>query len=305
MANEITIIDKEYKSWIKELKENYLRQRQKELPNVKGFSERNLKYAKVFYALDENRQQAVADFDPTPLFNIPWGHNIQIISKCAKNKEKALFFVHKTIENNWSRSLLQNFLDTDLFERSGKAISNFSKILPDAQGELAQAMTKDPYNFDFLTLTEEYKEKDLENALVTNITKFLLELGTGFSFMGRQYKIVVNDDEFFIDLLFYNTKLHAYVVVELKTSSFKPEHLGQLSFYVSAVNHQIKSKEDNPTIGILICKDKNDIVAKYSLEDIKQPIGISEYELSKLYPTDFKSSLPTIKEIEDELRDEN
>jgi len=273
------------------------------IPDVKGFSPTNLKYTKYFYKLFaeamEIRPQLVDE-----LFVIPWGHIRYIIDNCKSDSNKALFFVHKTIENNWSRAVLQNFLDTDLYERESKAISNFNKTLPATQGELAQQITKDPYNFDFLTLSERYQEKELEDALVNNITKFLLELGSGFSYMGKQYRIVVGGDEFFVDLLFYNTKIHAYCIVELKTTEFKPEQLGQLGFYVSAVNHQLKGEQDNPTIGILICKTKNNVVAKYSLETVSQPIGISEYQLAKIYPSDFKGSMPTIEEIEKELKTE-
>src|SRR5574344_3097427 len=276
-----------------------------QIPNVKGFSPTNLKYTKYFYELysqqDINRQQAVDDFTIEQLCSIPWGHHIQIIGKCHGDKNKALFFVQQTIDHNWSRNVLLNFLDTDLYERKGKAITNFKKQLPAPQSDLAQEITKDPYNFDFLTLSDDFKEKELENALVDNMTRFLMELGTGFSFMGRQYRMKVGNSEFFIDLLFYNTRIHAYCVIELKAATFKPEHLGQLSFYVSAVNHELKSEMDNPTIGILICKDKDEIVAKYALDTINSPVGISEYQLSKLYPANFKSSLPTIEEIEREL----
>jgi predicted nuclease of restriction endonuclease-like (RecB) superfamily len=276
-----------------------------QIPNVKGFSPTNLKYTKYFYELynqqDVNRPQAVDDLKMQQIFSIPWGHHRFIIDKCRGNSLKALFFVQQTIEHNWSRNVLLNFLDTDLFERKGKAITNFKQQLPAPQSDLAQELTKDPYNFDFLTLSDDFKEKELENALVDNITRFLMELGTGFSFMGRQYRIKVGESEFFIDLLFYNTRIHAYCVIELKAATFKPEHLGQLSFYVSAVNHELKSEMDNPTIGILICKDKDEIVAKYALDTINSPVGISEYQLSKLYPANFKSSLPTIEEIEREL----
>lgn len=276
-----------------------------QIPNVKGFSPTNLKYTKYFYELysqqDINCPQIVDDLETQQIFSIPWGHHRFIIDKCRGNSLKALFFVQQTIEHNWSRDVLLNFLDTDLFERKGKAITNFKEQLPAPQSDLAQEITKDPYNFDFLTLTEDFKEKELENALVDNITRFLMELGTGFSFMGRQYRMKVGNSEFIIDLLFYNTRIHAYCVIELKAASFKPEHLGQLSFYVSAVNHELKSEIDNPTIGILICKDKDEIVAKYALDTINSPVGISEYQLSKLYPANFKSSLPTIEEIEREL----
>ncbi|MCC8114083.1 MAG: PDDEXK nuclease domain-containing protein [Bacteroidales bacterium] len=300
-----------------------------ELPNVKGLSERNLKNMYYFYetynqfvrnrqqvAADlsgGNRQQPADDFKVIPygtsiassifhdICSIPWDHQCRIISKCKGNPEKALFFVRKVLENNWGRDMLLNFLDTNLYERQGKAITNFKSSLPTLQSDLAQQITKDPYNFDFLALREEYDEKELEEALVNNVTKFLVELGTGFAFMGRQYRLLVGDTECFIDLLFYNTKIHAYCCVELKTGSFRPGHLGQLGFYVSAVNHILKSDIDNPTIGILICKDKDNIEAQYSLETYNVPLGISEYKLTNLIPSEFKGTLPTIEEIESTL----
>lgn len=280
-----------------------------ELPNVKGLSPTNLKYTKYFYELYAphlaNRPQAVDDFDQQMLFRIPWGHIRTIIDKCKDNTAKAIFFVKETLQFNWSRAVLLNFLDTGLYETKGKAITNFKDKLPDIQGDLAQELTKDPYNFDFLTLSENYKEKELETALVDNISRFLIELGTGFAYMGRQYRLEINGDEFYLDLLFYNVRIHAYCVCELKTIKFSPEHLGQLGFYVSAINHQLKTEQDNPTIGILICKEKNEIVARYSLDAANSPIGISEYQLSKLYPSDFKSVLPSIEELETELKRDN
>lgn len=301
---------------------------QAEMPGEKGFSETNLKYMYYFYQLysqvvgnlpqpaidldnrnrlqgvDDskrpNRQQA-ADDSFKVIFSIPWDHQCRIVSKCKGNPEKALFFVRKVIENNWGRDMLLNFLSTDLYERSGKTISNFSQTLPALQSDLAQQVTKDPYVFNFLTMTEHYNERELEDALVANVTKFLVELGTGFAFMGRQYRLQVGSKESFIDLLFYNTRIHAYCCIELKSTSFRPEYLGQLSFYVSAVNHQLKTEQDNPTIGLLICKDKDNIEAQYALEGYKLPLGISEYELSRLIPEEFKSSLPTIEEIETSL----
>ena len=273
---------------------------QHSLPDAKGFSVINLRYMHRFYCLYapviENVQHPVEQLDS--LFSIPWFHHQRIIDKCKGDVSMALFYVRKTVENNWSRTMLANFMDTDLYHREGKAITNFVGTLPRAEGDLAQQLTKDPYCFDFLTLREEFDEKELEDALVSNVTRFLLELGTGFSYMGRQFRLEVGAKEFFPDLLFYNTRLHAYCVVELKTSSFKPEYLGQLSFYVSAINHQFRSEADNPTIGLLICRDKDSVVAKYALEPYSQPLGISEYQLSELYPADFKSSMPTIKEIE-------
>ncbi len=276
-----------------------------ELPKIKGLSATNLKYTKYFYELYAdyfaNRQQLVDDFTQDKLFMLPWGHHIQIIGKCKGNAEKAVFYVKEAIQNNWSRAVLLNSIDANLFEAKGRAVSNFQANLPQPQSDLAQALTKDPYCFDFLSLTEKYTEHELEEALVKNITRFLMELGNGFSFIGRQYRLVVDGDEYFIDLLFYNTRIHAYVVVELKATKFAPEHLGQLGFYVSAVNHILKAEGDNPTIGLLICKDKSNITAQYALESMNQPIGISEYQLSKLYPQDFKSSLPSIEEIENAL----
>ena len=299
-----------------------------EMPGEKGFSETNLKYMYYFYQLYsqviENHPQVADDLDKRnqlqdvddfkklnlsqgaedlrkELFSIPWDHQRRIIDKCKGNPEKALFFVRKVIENNWGRDMLLNFLSTDLYERSGKAISNFKQTLPALQSDLAQQLTKDPYVFNFLTITEHYNERELEDALVANVTKFLIELGTGFAFMGRQYRLQVGTKESFVDLLFYNTRIHAYCCIELKATSFRPEYLGQLSFYVSAVNHQLKTERDNPTIGLLICKDKDNIEAQYALEGYNLPLGISEFELSKLIPEKFKSSLPTIEEIETSL----
>ena len=302
-----------------------------EMPGVKGFSPINLRYMSKFFKLYAplyrkvpqtaelfidscsdtnipqvaehlgNRQQPVDDFKL--LFSIPWDHHRRIIDKCKDNMDKALFFVRKTWENNWGRDALLNWLDTDLYERDGKAITNFQSTLPAIQSDLAQQMTKDPYHLDFLNLREKYDEHEIEDELVNNVTRFLLELGKGFSYMGRQFRLEVGQQEFFPDLLFYNAHLHAYVVIELKAQSFHPSFLGQLSFYVSAINHQFKTDIDNPTIGLLICKDKDNVVAKYALDSYKEPMGISEYQLSKLFPKDFKSSMPTIEELENSLKD--
>lgn len=245
--------------------------------------------------------RSVEDFTLDVLCSIPWFHHRTIIDKCKDDVDKAIFYVRKTIENNWGRNMLLNYLDTNLYEREGKAVSNFHATLPALQSNLAQQITRDPYNFDFLTLTEGYVEKELEDALVNNITRFLLELGAGWAYMGRQLRFGVGEKEVFPDLLFYNTRIHAYCVVELKTGSFKADYLGQLSLYVATINHQMKSEQDNPTIGLLICKDKDNVMAQYSLENISAPIGISEYQLSQIYPADFKSSLPSIAEIEHEM----
>lgn len=276
-----------------------------ELPDAKGFSPTNLKYFRYFYELYHqeitNRQQPVDDLSLDELFSIPWGHHIQIINRCGGDVKKAVFYVRKTIEFNWARSVLMNFLDTGLYEREGKAVSNFQTALPLPQGDLAQEITKDPYNFNFLALDKNYHENDLKKALLANITKFLLELGSGFAYMGREYRLNVGSTEQFLDLLFYNVNLRCYIVIEVKTSDFAPADLGQLGTYVVSVNHILKKADDNPTLGLLICKSKDNILAQYALESSNVPIGVSEYELAKLYPADFKSSLPTIEEIEREL----
>jgi predicted nuclease of restriction endonuclease-like (RecB) superfamily len=304
-----------------------------EFPDMQGFSVTNLKYCKYFYqfysqdaklrqelaeeirpqAVDEMqtldskritiRPQAADEFALNPMFLIPWGHHRTIIDKC-KSVPEALFYVQKTIKNGWSRAVLMNFIEVGLWESQGKAVNNFDRLLPDVQSDLAKETLKDPYNFEFLTLTENYKEKELEDALVENITKFLLELGQGFAFVGRQYPIQIGEKERKIDLLFYHLELRCYVVIELKVKEFEPEHTGKLGYYVAAVNHQLKKETDNPTIGMLIVKEKNNIEAQYSLESSSQPIGISEYTLSKLLPENFKSSLPSIEDIERELNKE-
>ena len=280
----------------------------RELPDVKSFSETNLRYMQKFaelYSEISNLPHVGEDFrseEIEPLFAIPWGHHKIIIDKCNGNPKKALFFVNQVIQNNWSRAVLLNFLDTDLYERQGKAITNFNLTLPAMQSDLAQEITKDPYKFDFITLTQSYNEKELKDALMDNIQKFLLELGNGFAFVGREYRIEIGSTENFIDMLFYHIRLHCYVVVEVKVTEFESSYAGQLGTYVVAVNHQLKTEKDEPTLGLLVCKSKDDIKAQYALEASSQPLGVSAYELSKLIPENFKGSLPSIDEIESELR---
>ncbi|MBO1883738.1 DUF1016 family protein [Capnocytophaga sp. Marseille-Q4570] len=277
----------------------------KEFPTMKGFSYRNLKSIRQWYLfysqLDIIGKQVVSQLEVS-LFSIPWGHHIMIMQRC-KNTQEALFYVHKTIENHWSRSVLEHQIAINLYVRQGKAITNFQHQLPPAMSDLAQELTKDPYIFDFLSITENYTEKELQQYLEDNVTKFLLELGKGFCFYGKQVHINVGGDDFYIDLLFYNAHLHCYVVVELKTTKFKPEHIGQLKFYVTAVNKQLCTEGDAPTIGLLICKDKNNVIAEYTLEDIHNPIGVSSYKLFDELSKDYQSSLPSIEEIEKRLLD--
>ena len=277
----------------------------KEFPTMKGFSYRNLKSIRQWYLFYNQefliRKQLVSQLEAS-LFSIPWGHHIMIMQRC-KSIQEALFYVHKTIENHWSRSVLEHQIALNLYARQGKAITNFQQQLPATASDLAQELTKDPYVFDFLSMTEGYTERELQQYLEDHMTKFLLELGKGFCFYGKQVHINVGGDDFYIDLLFYNAHLHCYVVVELKTTKFKPEHIGQLKFYVTAVNKQLRTEGDNPTIGLLICKDKNDIVAEYTLEEIHNPIGVSSYKLFDEPSKGFQSSLPSIEEIEKQLID--
>ena len=293
------IVDKQKSSsWGDRIIEQISRDLKQEFPNLKGFSRTNLLYMKKWYLFwsDKNIPQVVGE-----IFKIPWGHNREIITKC-KNIDEALFYVNKTIENGYSRAVLVHQIESGLYSRSKKAINNFDKKLPSPQSDLAKEITKDPYCFDFLSLSEKYNEKELENALMDNLTNFLLELGSGFAFVGRQYRLEIAGEEFFIDLLFYHIKLKCFVVVELKTTKFKPEYAGKLNFYITAVDKEIKEPNDNPTIGILICKSKNNTIVEYALNSIEKPIGVSEYKLSKELPNNLKNALPSIEEIENELK---
>lgn len=232
---------------------------------------------------------------------IPWLHNIVIIEK-TKEIEKVLFYIQQTIKNNWSRAVLLHQIESDLYTRQGKAVNNFALTLPKPQSDLANQIMKDPYCFDFLQMTEKYNENDLEKALTHNITQFLLELGTGFSFVGKQFPIQLANKEYRIDLLFYHLKLRCFIVIDLKVVDFEPEFAGKLNFYLNVIDDQMKHENDNPTIGMIICKTKNTIEAEYSLKGIDKPIGISEYELLKVLPEKFKGSLPSIEDIENELK---
>jgi len=303
------IVEKQQSStWGSGLLDQLSRDLRREFPELQGFSRTNLLYIRRWYlfyqAKSEIVPQAVAQLENAPtheeIFQIPWGHNREIISKC-KNLSEALYYIQQTIQQNWSRAVLVNQIESKLYQREGKALNNFAQTLPKPQSDLAQQTLKDPYIFDFLHLTKEYTERDLEDALVEHITKFLLELGAGFSFIGRQYHLEVGGQDFYIDLLFYHVRLHCFVVIELKVTSFQPEYAGKLNFYLSVVDDQLRSDLDQPTIGILICKDKNKTVAEYALRDIHKPIGVSEYQLTQSLPNDLKSSLPSIEEIEREL----
>ncbi len=270
-----------------------------EFPDMKGFSRSNLMYIKKCYLFFSQSDQFVQQL-VGQITRIPWGHNIAIITKC-KNIKEALFYVQNTLNHNWSRSVLVHQIESGLYKREGKAVTNFSATLPKLHSDLAHQTLKDPYIFDFLSMSVDYNERDLEKGLIEHLKNFLLELGAGFAFIGRQVPVQVGDREFFIDLLFYHTRLHCYVVIELKTVDFEPGHAGQLNFYIKAVDSQLRKEGDQPTVGLLLCKSKNKLVAEYALSDIHKPIGVSEYKLTHSLPKKLKSSLPTIEAIEKEL----
>lgn len=288
----------EHKSWGNKFIENLAADIKLSFPNAKGYSVRNLKYmAKLAATYDDEEfvQQAVAQ--------IPWGHTVVLLDKFSDSTIRN-WYVKKTIENGWSRNVLIHQIESGLYERQAIAekISNFENRLASPQSELAVQTMKDPYIFDFIPFSEEMVERDIENALVKDITKLLLELGTGFAFLGNQYHINVGGDDFYIDLLFYNLNLRCYVVIELKTGEFKPEYAGQLNFYLSAVDGIIKRPEDNPSIGLLLCKSKNDLVAEYALKDMSKPIGVSEYKITSSLPEDLSKQLPSIEDIQKRIK---
>ena len=262
-----------------------------EFPNSTGFSVRNLKYMKKFYLEykdDEEVQQLVAQ--------VPWGHNIVLMEK-IKDKEIRKIYAEAILKNGWGRNMLSIQIDNGYHLRIGSSNNNFENTLPALDSDLVNYTIKDPYIFDFLSLQNEYKEKELENAMINKIRDVLIELGKGFSFVGNQYKINVGGQEFFIDLLFYHLELRRYVVVELKANSFKPEYAGQIGFYVTAIDETLKKEQDNPTIGLLLCKDKDRLTVDYSLKSINVPIGVSSFEIKKYIPKDILDKLPTEEDL--------
>ncbi len=276
-----------------------------QLPKVQGLSETNLRYVKRFFDLYRSLVEVTPEL-MDELERVPWGHHRLILDRCKNDVDKAVFYLRQTIDNGWSRTLLLNFLDTDLYRRQGKALTNFKRNLPAPTSELAQSVTKDPYCFDFLSpqLRTDCNEKRLKDALLANITRFLTELGTGFAYIGREYRLQIGEKEKFLDLLFYNVNLQCYVVVEVKVDEFDSADLGQLGTYVSAVNHLLRKEgRDNPTIGLLVCKRKDNLLAQYALEASSQPLGISEYELSQIYPAKVEGMIPSVEEIESQLND--
>ncbi|AET94665.1 hypothetical protein BYI23_D011550 (plasmid) [Burkholderia sp. YI23] len=266
-------------------------------PDMRGFSPRNLKYMRAL-------AQAWPDeaFVQQPAAQLPWFHLCTLLDK-VKNPDDRNWYAGKALEHGWSRQVLVMQIETAASTRSGSAVTNFSERLPPPQSDLAREALKDPYIFDFLGLAENARERDIEQALTRHITRFLLELGAGFAFVGRQYRLDVGGDEFFIDLLFYHLKLRCYVVVELKTTPFKPEYAGQLNFYLSAIDAQLRAPDDQPTIGLLLCKEKNRLVAEYALRGVAKPMGVAEYQLLREVPESLEATLPSIDQIEAELGD--
>ena len=266
-----------------------------EFPEIKGFSSSNLKYMRYFAkeCPDLKIGQQPADL-------LPWFHIIAILTNIRDSKIRE-WYAFESIAQAWSREILVKNIKTNLHLRQGSATTNFNKSLPVTEAGIATEILKDPYNFDFLGLGSEAPEREIENALVQHITRFLLELGAGFAFMGRQFKVEVEGDEFFIDLLFYHTRLKCYVVVELKAESFKPEYAGKLNFYLAVIDAQIKAPDDKPTIGLLLCKTKKKLVAEYALSGINKPIGVAEYQLVRNLPQIFEQCLPTTEQIEEEF----
>lgn len=304
------------------------------LPDARGLSPSSLKYSGYFYRLyaslssgqqvaDDGGEagQQLADLAGLPavprqngggggsvprlwaelLVRVPWGHHMLIIDKCGGDVEKALFYVRKTVENGWSRNVLGIEIDGDLYGRAGKAVTNFALTMPKPDSDLAQQLTKDPYVFEVQGLAEEYRETELTRAMCDNIVRLLNAMGRGFAFVGREYPVEVAGEEYRIDLLFYVIPLHRYFVVEVKNTGFKPEHLGQLQGYVAACDMALNTPQENPAIGLLVCRGKNAPLARYLLGKIDMPIGVSDYELLRKVPEDFRSQLPTVEEIEAEL----
>ncbi|MBP9213513.1 MAG: PDDEXK nuclease domain-containing protein [Chitinophagaceae bacterium] len=302
----------------------------KAFPEIKGFSRTNLFYIKKWYEFytlppvknNSNHSlkrkptkgiivpQAVGQLQKKLLNNekvpqlvgqIPWGHHREIISK-VKTIDEALFYIKETAKNNWSRSVLVAQISSKLYKRQGKSINNFELTLPKLQSDLARETFKNPYSFELLGISAQISERELESTLINHIKTFLLELGQGFAYMGKQFPIQVNGDAFFIDLLFYHTRLHCYVVVELKVEDFKPEFVGKLNFYLNAVDAEIKQSTDNPSIGLLLCTTPNKTVVEYTLKNIKAPLGVSEYKIQSDLPKNMQSQLPSIKQLEKELK---
>lgn len=293
------LMNQEKQGWGAKVIEQLSEDLRKEFPEMKGFSERNLKYMRKFADTYRDFQ-----FVQELIAQIPWYHNITLMEK-VKDENKRKWYIEKTIENGWSRNVLVHQIEYQQYERTeNKKVTNFENTLPKVQSELAMQALKDPYIFDFLSIGKEALEREIEKELIKHISSFLLELGAGFAFVGNQYHLEIADKDFYLDLLFYHIKLKCYVVIDLKTGEFKPEYAGKMNFYLSAVDDILKSDEDNPSIGIILCKEKNNIFAEYTLRDMNKPMGIAEYRYGDIIPEDLQTKLPSIEELEKKLREE-
>ena len=298
LYHDIGCVINEHKLWGNRFIDNLATDIRMDFPESKGYSVRNLKYMAKFAETYPNRE-----FVQTVSAQIPWSHNIAIIEK-VKDPEQRIWYIQKTAENGWSHNVLIHQIESGLYQRQVLVdkVSNFESRLPSPQSELAAQTMKDPYVFDFIPFREEMLERDIEQALVRDVTKLLLELGTGFAFLGNQYHLNVGGDDFYIDLLFYNLNLRCYVVIELKAGDFKPDYAGQLNFYLSAVDGILRKAEDHPSIGLLLCKSKNNLVAEYSLKDISKPIGVSEYKVTRSLPDALEEQLPSVEDIKKRIK---
>ena len=298
LYHDIGCVINEHKSWGNKFIDNLATDIRIAFPESKGYSVRNLKYMAKFAEIYPDRE-----FVQSVSAQIPWSHhttNLDSPNKPTLNNR----YIEKTAENGWSHNVLIHQIESSLYERQVLVdkVTNFEHRLPSPQSELAVQTMKDPYVFDFIPFRENMLERDIEQALVRDVTKLLLELGTGFAFLGNQYPLNVGGDDFYIDLLFYNLNLRCYVVIELKTGNFKPEYAGQLNFYLSAVDGILKKELDNPSIGLLLCKSKNNVVAEYSLKDISKPIGVSEYKITSSLPDDLEKQLPSVEDIQKRIK---
>ncbi len=300
------VLRQKHEGWGKSVIERLAKDLQDSFPGIEGFSANNIWRMRSFYLAyskgDIILAQAVQELEePTDdLLKIPWGHNITIFQK-VKDPVRRLWYARQAAEHGWSRSILAIQIDTDLYGRQGKAITNFKQTLPDPQSDLAQQLIKDPYNFGFLTLGSDARERELELGLMEHLSKFLVELGTGFAFVGRQVHVEIGEDDFYIDLLFYHLRLRCFVVIELKKGAFKPEYASKLNFYLNVVDDKMRHPDDKPSIGLILCQNKKRLIAEYSLRGMNKAIGISEYQLTRQLPKNLKGSLPTIEEIEKEF----
>ena len=279
--------------WGKSIVEQLSKDIRNEFPSIRGFSSRNIWDMRKFYEAWSDKKilrQVVAE--------IPWGHNLLLLSK-LKNPSLRIWYAEKTIQNGWGRTVLTAQIETQPHERQGKILNNFKLTLPEHQSDLAKQTFKDPYIFDFISISEKINEHELENALLENITRFLLELGSGFAFIGRQYALKIDGDDFYIDLLFYHIHLRSYIVIDLKMEKFKPEFAGKMNFYLNAIDDQFIGKQDSPSIGLILCKEKKKVIVEYALRGTKHPVGVAKWQLTHELPANLKQKLPEPKRIEE------